>query len=158
MVTVRADAVYCSTRGRVAGNRRAKRNAAFPDAMRERASWTRADGKRPIRVDGSPASSTDARTWAALDAVQRSTAGDGVGFMLGDGMGCYDLDHVTDIEAREMIGEIPEPILYIERSLSGSGVHVFVEAPECAGTKSWQGRHERYTRERFIRVTGVPFS
>lgn len=74
--------------------------------------------------------------------------------MLGEGLGCYDLDHVSDEEARSIARQIPEPILYVERSLSGEGVHVFVAAEESRGTKKWMGRHERYTRERFIRVTG----
>ena len=74
--------------------------------------------------------------------------------MLGGGLGCYDLDHVSDDEARELIERISEPIVYVERSLSGEGVHVFVMAVESPGTKKWQGRHERYTRARFIRITG----
>lgn len=74
--------------------------------------------------------------------------------MLGDGLGCYDLDHVSDDEARDLAALITEPIIYAERSMSGSGVHIFVKADESAGTKKWQGKHERYTRERFIRMTG----
>lgn len=74
--------------------------------------------------------------------------------MFGGGLGCYDFDHVSDDEARELAALIPEPVLFAERSVSGNGVHVFVEAVESAGSKSWQGRHERYTRERFILTTG----
>ena len=77
--------------------------------------------------------------------------------MLGGGLGCYDLDGVTDAEARQLVAGIPERVVFMERSMSGRGVHVFVEAVESAGSKKWQGRHERYTRERFIRMTGDRF-
>lgn len=158
MVTVRADARYCSTRCRVAGNRKAKRSLGFPAEMTSRVSWVRASGKRPVQVDGSAAKSNDSSTWSSFSDVRDSTAGDGFGIMLGGGLGCYDFDSVTDSEARELAALIPERIVFAERSMSGRGVHVFVEAPECAGSKSWQGHHERYTRERFIRVTGVRIS
>lgn len=119
--------------------------------------WVAADGKRPIRVDGRPASSTDPTTWANWNSVIRSRAGDGLGIMLGDGLGCYDLDDVTDEQAAAFVATIPERILYVERSMSGRGVHVFVEAPEAKGWRRViDGLHvERYTRQRFIRVTGT---
>ena len=154
MVTVRADARFCSTRCRVAGNRASKRSAGLPAELVAGRRWVRAAGKRPIQVDGSPAKSNDPRTWATFAEVRASNAGDGFGVMLGGGLGCYDFDHVSDAEARDLIALIPERIVFVERSVSGRGVHVFVDATECAGSKSWQGRHERYTRERFIRVTG----
>ncbi|WP_202876731.1 bifunctional DNA primase/polymerase [Kytococcus schroeteri] len=125
-------------------------NCPFPAAMRGRR-WTRADGKRPVQVNGRPASSTDPATWATLADVQHG-AGDGYGVMLGGGLGCYDLDSTDDATAREFVATIPETILYIERSLSGSGFHVFVSAPEGRGTR--RGNIERYTRARFIRTTG----
>lgn len=75
--------------------------------------------------------------------------------MLGDGLGCYDLDHVTDGAARQIIADIPERVIFLERSMSGAGVHVFVEAPEGPGRR--RDGVERYTRARFIRVTGVSF-
>lgn len=121
----------------------------------------RAAGKRPITVTGSPASSTDRSTWSTLHAVQQSTAGDGLGIMLGDGLGCYDLDHcfvdgeLTE-QAQAHLDAISEPIVMAERSMSGSGLHVFVLAPEAPGTR--RPGIERYTRARFIRVTGEIFS
>lgn len=154
MLTVRADARFCSTRCRVAGNRRDKRSAGFPVEMTEGVRWVRAVGKRPVRVDGSPAKSNDPSSWSSFAAVRASAAGDGFGVMLGGGLGCYDFDGVSDAEARELGLLIPERVLFVERSVSGAGVHVFVEAAESAGSKSWQGCHERYTRERFILTTG----
>jgi len=127
--------------------------------MMQRPSWVRAAGKRPLTVDGKPASSTNRSTWGAFTAVQRG-AGSGFGIMLGDGLGCYDLDHVTDAEARRFIAGIAEPVVYAERSMSGEGVHVFIEAPEAAGWKRMIDNIsvERYARARFIRVTGDTFA
>lgn len=118
--------------------------------------WVRADGKRPVQVDGSPASSTDPSTWASFAEVKSKPHG----IMLGDGLGAYDLDHVTDAEARGFIATITEPVVYAERSMSGNGVHVFIEAPEAAGWKRTVNgvSVERYTRARFIRVTGNRFT
>ena len=150
-VPYRAGARFCSDKCRVYWNRRAK----FPRVMTDRDTWVRADGKRPIRLNGSAASSTDAATWHPYSEVRRSTAGDGFGFMLGGGIGCYDLDGVTDADARDFISEVAEPVLFTERSVSGRGFHVFIEAAEGKGWK--RGQVERYTRARFIRVTGEWF-
>ena len=150
---------FCSTRCRVASHRASKKLANFPQSMTVRESWVRADGKRPIQPSGRAASSTNMNTWHSFAAVQ-SGAGDGFGIMLGGGLGCYDLDYVSDSAAREFIESISEPILFAERSMSGTGVHVFVEAPAGAGWKrNINGLSvERYTKDRFIRVTGNQFS
>ncbi len=138
--------------------KRASRNP-IPAALTSRATWTCHDRKRPIRVDGRAASTTDPSTWSTFAAVQ-SGEGDGIGIMLGDGLGCYDLDHVTDDEARRFIATITEPILYTERSMSGAGVHVFIQADEAPGWKRTVDgiSVERYTRARFIAVTGHRFA
>ncbi|WP_211215771.1 bifunctional DNA primase/polymerase [Microbacterium indicum] len=114
--------------------------------------WVPAAGKRPITTTGFAASSTDPSTWASFAEVSRSTAGDGHGIMLGDGLGCYDLDHTTDAEMRDFLATVTESVLFVERSVSGHGFHIFIEAPEGKGYR--RGNLERYTRARFIRVTG----
>ena len=129
--------------------------------MTERAAWVRADGKRPIRCDGSAASSTNRATWSSFDDVTTSSAGDGFGIMLGDGLGCIDLDHCLEgktlsPEANAAIANITEPIVWVERSMSGTGLHIFIRADEAPGWK--RGGVERYTRQRFIRVTGDRFT
>lgn len=138
---------------------RYRRSVALPKAMTERKAWVRAVGKRPVHPDGSPASSTYSRTWSSFKDVQRG-AGDGFGVMLGNGLGCYDLDNVSDEAARWFIADIPERIVFMERSVSGRGVHIFIEAPEGTGIR-WESDAgvsvERYTQSRFIRVTGVRF-
>lgn len=112
----------------------------------------RSEGKRPLTVGGDAASSTDSRTWASFAEVKAASVGDGFGFMLGGGIGCYDLDHVTARDARDFLATVVEPVLFVERSMSGEGFHVFVEADECKGWR--RGNVERYTRDRFIRMTG----
>lgn len=124
--------------------------------MTSQVRWVRADGKRPIRVNGRPASSTDESTWSTFSEVQ-SGPGDGFGVMLGGGLGCWDLDDcfsggVLESWAREIL-EDADP-LYVERSVSGRGLHIFVEAKEGPGSR--RGRVEFYARGRFIRA-GVPF-
>lgn len=146
---------FCSGSCRVANHRA----GGVPKELAERDTWTRADGKRPVTVSGRAASSTNPDTWASFSDVRRSKAGDGYGIMLGDGLGCYDLDHCTDEQAREFIETIEEPVVFAERSMSGAGVHVFVWAPEGPGWRMGvRGvAVERYTRARFIRVTGRRF-
>ena len=119
--------------------------------------WVRADGKRPVMVDGSAASSTNPATWASFAEVQKSNAGDGFGVVLdGSGLGCFDFDNCFDDGAlkpavREFIAGIAYPIVYVERSVSGNGLHVFVEAEKRRGFR--RDGVEFYTWGRFIRTT-----
>lgn len=132
--------------------RRRPSRSRLPEVLTRRRTWVRAEGKRPVQVNGQAASSTQPSTWSSYEAVKDSTVGDGYGIMLGGGVGCYDLDHVTDDEIREFLATVEEPIIYMERSVSGEGAHVFIKA---AGSPGWRrGNVERYTRERFIRMTG----
>lgn len=149
LILSRRGARFCSPKCRVYWHRESRR---FPRQLTSRVAWVRADGKRPITVAGMPASTTDSATWSSFAEVQKSTAGDGFGVMLGGGIGCYDLDHVSEDEARSFLATVQEPVLYVEWSMSGDGVHIFVEAPEARGWR--RGGVERYTRERFIRMTG----
>ena len=114
---------------------------------------------------GAPASSTDPSTWSSFSAVQDG-AGDGLGFMLGDGVGCIDLDGCLDAAgqplewARREIVHWGTDVLFMERSVSGRGVHVFVRADERPGQVvgvSGGGRVERYFYGRFILTTGDRF-
>ena len=123
--------------------------------------WTRAEGKRPYRADGRWASSTKAWTWADFEDVQ-SGFGDGMGVMLGDGLACLDLDDCFDGDgaltdwAVDAIGSVADPI-WIERSVSGEGLHVFFESPARPASKRGipgGGSVEFYYESRFILVTG----
>ena len=117
--------------------------------------WVRAAGKRPLTVEGRSASTTQRGTWATYQEVRASKVGNGFGVMLGSGLGCYDLDGVTDEQVRAFLDGVPEPVVMVERSMSGRGAHVFIEAPEGPGTKRVVNgvSVERYTRARFIRTT-----
>lgn len=153
----RADARFCSTRCRVAAHRSRR---ALPSEMTARRSWVRRDGKRPVTVTGESASSTKSSTWSSYGEAVESQAGNGLGVMLGSGLGCYDLDHcITDgaltTKARAFISGISERIVWVERSMSGTGLHIFIEAPEASGWK--RDGVERYTRRRFIAVTADAF-
>lgn len=118
--------------------------------------WVRAVGKRPVMVDGSSASSTNPATWASFAEVQGG-AGDGFGVVLdGSGIGCYDFDNCFDggvlrPAVRDYIDGIAYPIVYVERSVSGNGLHVFVEAEKQRGFR--RDGVEFYTWGRFIRTT-----
>lgn len=149
---------FCSARCRQAACR--ARKAERTSAGLSEGRWTRCVGKRPVTVTGRAASSTDPSTWSTFDEVQASSAGDGFGVMLGGGLGCHDLDHaLEDGElkpwARSVLDCITEPVLFTEVSMSGEGLHVFVEAPEGPGSKRpvGDGGHEFYSRARFIRTT-----
>lgn len=138
---------FCSTRCRVAHHRWHQ----LPALMRERSTWVRTDRKRPIQVDGSPASSTDPSSWTTYERVADGPHG----IMLGDGLACWDLDDCFDEDdrmaewARQLIDGV-HPV-WVERSMSGSGLHVFVEGPEEPGTR--RGQIEYYSRHRLIVVT-----
>lgn len=126
--------------------------------MRDTARWVRAAGKRPIRIDGTPASSTNPATWSTYSKVMKSKAGDGFGFMLGGGIGCYDLDNALEDGvlkpwACETVASINEPVLYIEESQSGMGLHVFVATGKAPGRRIsvGDGSVEKYSYGRFIR-------
>ena len=107
-------------------------------------------------IDGSPASSTNPATWASFAEVQ-SGAGDGFGVVLdGSGLGCYDFDNCFDDgvvkpAVRDFIAGIAYPIVYVERSMSGNGLHVFVEAEKQRGFR--RDGVEFYSWGRFIRMT-----
>lgn len=146
-------ALYCSPACRVRAHR-ARR--ALPAELVTGARWVRADGKRPITITGAPASSTNPATWSTYHEVLASSAGDGYGVMLGSGLACWDLDHCLDGDelapwAREVLESIDSP-LWIERSMSGTGLHIFVAAAEEPGRRS--AGVEYYARRRFIRFTG----
>ena len=153
---------FCSSACRVRAHRAAKQ---LPFAMTSRARWVRRTAsKRPITLTGAPASSTDERTWSTFRQAAASTAGAGLGYVLGDGVGCYDLDHCLDAGqlapwALEVLAGIGEPVLFTEVSQSGAGLHVFVEAPEGRGRKVRDGERciEFYSAGRYIAVTGKQY-
>lgn len=116
--------------------------------------------KMPVTVTGRAASSTDSATWSTYVAARKSTAGVGLGFVLGDGIGCIDLDHVLDTTGRlnpaaaEFVKSLPAT--YTEVSPSGDGLHLWFRMPERPGTvRTVDGVSvETYSTGRYITVTG----
>lgn len=163
---------YCSDRCRTAAmrERRAGRNA-IPYEMTHADRWlrwkrvTRGDGttKRPITIAGRPASSTDPTTWCAWWDALGSTAGDGLGFALGGGFACIDLDHCYDrrnhlTDWAKMFLAPVEGRTYIETSPSGDGLHIWGRCAPRAGVRT-RGlvTAEAYSRDRYMTVTGRPW-
>lgn len=160
IVSKNAQARFCSSAHRVYAHRAAKTAPPYPRELIARDRWVRhAADKRPLQIDGSNASSTNPDTWASYDQAAKSTAGVGLGFVLGDGIGCIDLDHCLingklDYEAEIFIDNHPGS--YIEVSPSGDGLHIWGSAPEAPGTKrKINGLSiERYSTGRYITITG----
>ena len=130
--------------------------------FRQESRWVRARGKIPLQLSGSYASSTNPKTWATFDQVQSSSVGDGFGVMLGQGLGCYDIDHCFNGGSlkgwvRNYIESIPEKVIYMEVSKSGEGLHLFFLATDHRRGSN-RGGVERYVQDRFIRVTFDTFT
>ena len=116
--------------------------------------------KRPVRFDGAPASSTDPATWTSLPTAEQSTTGDGLGFALGDGFACIDLDHCYD--SRGHLADWAKMLLapvagrtWIEISPSGQGLHIWGRCAERKGVKV-RGLMdaEAYSKGRYMTYTG----
>lgn len=144
---------FCSTRCRVAAHRAAR--LRLPRELTGLDRWTRRAGKRPITTTGKAAASTNPETWASFAEVTRSKVGSGLGVMLGDGLGCYDLDHcLSDGRLEPWAADVLASLdpIWTEVSMSGDGIHAFVNASEAPGYK--RDGVEFYSRARFIAVTG----
>lgn len=146
---------FCSDRCRQRACRK-RRSVTFPKEFLVQPRWVRARGKRPVMPCGAPASSTDSSTWGAFEGVMVG-AGDGFGVMLGGGLGCYDFDdcfkgEILDSQIIDFIKSIPEQIVFVEKSVSGRGLHIFFKCDsESRGYR--RAGVERYTQGRFIRTT-----
>lgn len=148
---------YCS---KACKQRAYRRRKNLPSSWSELERFTRCAGKRPIQCDGTAASSTDPTTWSTLDQVFASNAGDGYGIMLGDGLACFDLDHILGAQGKvrhDHAGMIilerlsAQGYLYAEISTSGDGLHIFINST----APSWKRQGvEFYSHSRFIRLTG----
>ncbi|GAB3292959.1 DNA primase [Pseudoclavibacter terrae] len=163
----RVDARTCGPRCR----KRLSRRAPFPGVMLAEDRWIRWEltprggklTKLPLRLDGSLASSTDPASWSSYRDATASTAGDGLGFVLGAGIGCVDLDDcladgmLADWALAELDGRRADALL-VEVSQSGKGLHIFLPMAQGKGRVIRDGeRHvEIYPPDsgRFIAVTG----
>jgi hypothetical protein len=141
----------------------AERWQCIPVALRQRAQWCISPGtdddKAPRTMAGKLADSTDPTTWTDFDTACRAAAERGwhIGYMLheADPFACIDLDvkdstPESDVQRYESI--IATLDSYTERSRSGRGWHVFVEASIGKGRR--RDGVEVYSQERFIICTG----
>ena len=158
---------FCTSAHRVYAHRAAKNAPPYPAELISRNRWVRwapvirkgKTTKVPLAAAGDYASSTNPDTWSSFAMAAESTVGVGLGYVLGDGIGCIDLDHcinngVLDDEAEYFIANYPGN--YIEISPSGDGLHIWGIAAEAPGTKrSFNGLSiERYSVDRYITITG----
>lgn len=147
---------FCGQRCRKASNR----SLGVPRSLLSQPRWVRHYRKRPLTVEGRAASVTDPRSWSTFPDVRTSRAGHGIGFVLGDGIGCLDFDNVInddgqlDPRVQTLLESLPAT--WIEVSPSGKGLHVWGLLPERAGKVIYRGgvRIERYSAGRYITVTG----
>lgn len=146
---------------------RARHAESIPAEMRSADRWMRYRlvprgdkvTKVPTQLNGRPAKSTDARTWASYAEARASKVGAGLGFALGDGVGCIDLDDaIVDGVVQPWAQSILDraPATFVEVSQSGNGLHVFGYLPEGRGRnlRSDGKTIELYSSGRFIAVTG----
>lgn len=161
----RRPASYCSNACRQAAYRARKPQVPAEMLQRDRwVSWKPVSRgalvtKMPVQVDGTAASSTDARTWVSHSCVKGLPR---KGFVLGEGIGCVDLDHclvdgALSAAAAAFLARLPKT--YVEVSPSGKGLHVFGYLPEGRGTRGVvDGLNiEIYSVGRYMTVTGRAF-
>ena len=149
---------FCSNACKQKAYRARRKNDGIPlGRFRSEPRWVRAKSKKPLQVSGKNASSTNPETWTTFKNVLDSKAGDGFGVMLGNGLGCYDIDHCFESGnlkgwVIDYIRSIQEEVIYTEVSRSGEGLHLFFLA-KSHGPGFVKDGVERYTQERFIRTT-----
>lgn len=130
--------------------------------MLERTRWVNHRYKRPVNPKNNTwASVTDPITWGTYAQAQDNQLG--LGFVLGDGIACIDLDHCLDENGtpneptRELLDFYEGS--YVEVSPSGQGLHIWGTCPERNGfRRTWKGQSvEFYSTGRYITVTGKIF-
>lgn len=157
---LRAGARFCGSNCRLRAHRRAKTAGDVPAEMKAQRRFVRyTRTKRPITIDGHSASSTNADTWSTHTAATAATKGEGIGYVLGAGIGCIDLDHcITDgtVAAWAQAVVDANPGTYIEVSRSGEGLHIFGRLDEGPGRNYRDGDRaiEVYSTGRYIALTG----
>lgn len=147
---------FCGQTCRKASNR----VLGVPRRLRSSDRWIRHYKKRPLTIEGRAASVTAPATWSSFIDARKSKAGHGLGFVLGEGIGCIDLDHVIDESgnldsaATDLVASLPPT--WVEVSPSGTGLHIWGLIPEAVGRVMVRGgiSVERYSRGRYITVTG----
>jgi primase-polymerase (primpol)-like protein len=146
---------FCSTKCRVYFHRANR----LPVELTSRHRWVRRNAQKvPLTIEGRAASSTNPKTWTSYKKAAASNIGVGLGFVLGDGIGCIDLDHcinegVVTEWAREILHQVGPT--YVEVSPSGEGLHLWGYLEEAPGIR--RKGVEVYSVGRYITITGKVF-
>ncbi|WP_420836681.1 hypothetical protein, partial [Arthrobacter agilis] len=119
--------------------------------------------KLPITADGRAAARiNDPATWSDYATATASSVGVGLGFVLGDGLACIDLDHclvdgVPTPAAQAMLDRYPSA--WVEVSPSGDGLHIWGTASPQPGRRTINDglSIEFYSRDRYMTVTGATY-
>lgn len=157
---------FCSPRCRLVNHRRmvkVKGGLSVPDEVASAPRWVRHVSKRPVTVSGRSASVVDPGSWSSLVDARSSRVGEGLGFVLGDGIGCVDFDNVIDsqgvLDPRVEVLLSEAPNTWVEVSPSGRGLHVWGLLPEAKGRVfTHKGVSvEVYSQGRYMTVTGESF-
>lgn len=145
----------CSARCRQRASRE-RRKSPVPVELRRERRWIRCDeDKRPVGPRGALKGWNRSDRWMDYVEASRSAYGAGNGFVLGDGIGCIDLDNCVypdgslSLLAENVLRQ--NPGTYVELSQSGRGLHVF---GYLAGVNSRRPGLEVYSSGRYIWVTG----
>ena len=119
--------------------------------------------KVPYQLNRSHASSTDPATWCTYADAQAAVGSfTGVGVVMGQGLGCVDLDHCVDPSTGKIMPWAREIIIgldsYSEFSPSGTGVHILgedIQLPGKGRKRPYEsGAVEVYDTARFLTFTG----
>lgn len=145
LTTARRDSRFCSGACRQASYRARKLAGSIPAELRAADRWMRFRlvprgeklTKVPTMVNGRNASSTAAGTWTTYAEAAASSVGAGLGFALGDGIGCLDLDDAVAADgtlsalAHDVLSANPDA--WVELSVSGRGLHIWGLMAEAPG-------------------------
>mgnify|MGYP001594651775 CR=1 FL=1 len=150
---------FCSSRCRVAAFR-AGRKTAIPVELTSRDRWVRRSVEKvPLTIDGRAASSTNPASWTSYKKAKASDVGAGLGFVLGGGIGCIDLDYcIIEGKVTEWAQSVLDQVgpTWIEVSPSGDGLHLWGYLEEGPGRR--RKGVEVYSVGRYITVTGKVFN
>jgi len=156
----RRDAIYCSTKCRVAAHRK-----PFPQELVDHRRWIRySRHKVPLTIWNQYAKVNDVKTWAYYEHALESQAGVGMGFVFnGDGIIGIDIDNAfEDGKLKDWALAIVNVFAdtYTELSPSGNGVHIIAKASLFSGRR-WavaDGGVEIYATGRYFTMTGKRFN
>ena len=160
LLLVRVGSKFCNAK---CGTYYRRQQNSLPEAMASSRRFVRFNAKKvPFTVAGTAASSTDPSTWATHREAKASSVGVGIGYMLGAGIGCIDLDHcISDGVVAGWAQEVlnANPNTFTEVSMSGHGIHIFGLLDEAPGRKIRDGVRniEFYSVGRYIALTGSRF-